>query len=97
MLSGVIAVSVPFLLGGLWLGNLEGRVNSHDQRITVVEAAPVAIGKLEENQANMLRQMEKVEEEILAARKVQEQTLAEVVAAREKLANQNRILEKIAP
>jgi hypothetical protein len=96
MIQALVATAVPFMIGGIWLGNIQGDVSSHDKRIAVVEQAPVAIGKLEQNQAYMLAEISRVHSELAATRVLQARTLEEVIAAREKLAAQQDRLERLA-
>ena len=92
----MVAATVPFVLGGIWLGNVQSDVHSHDKRITIVEQAPFAIGRLEENQGHLATEIARVHAELATSRALQTRTLEEVIAAREKLTAQQEKLERLS-
>lgn len=71
LLAGVMAVSVPLVGGGLWLGNLDHKAGEHERRIAIIEQAPLDIVGLKDGQAEIKTDLNEVKEELKEMRKEQ--------------------------
>ena len=71
LLASVMAVSVPLVGGGLWLGNLAHKASEHERRIAVVEKAPLDIVSLQDGQDEIKADVGEIKTELKELRKEQ--------------------------